>query len=362
MNKKIIPLFLAGCMIISFTACSGKTDSGDADNSDDQDISAGVEEDAADSQITGTTTEAATETTAETTVIPESELYREYMDNALIPELGWTDLQRSPFYCSYGPGYEITYSPVDDYIDAAGILSADIDDYNGDGTDDMIVIYMYEESAGDVKSFYTMFRELDYLYRTGIMAFTVSDGKVVKTDEYDVLGYGNSKEDDSIVGCLLHDEPDKKDFGIYKVSTDTVPVLFLNNDYMCSPAFRYEQHDSWMIGINKEGKFIMLSSYMYSGSGMSYNSLSFEFSDGVEETRDEGSRDAQGENGFYYKNDYCDDHQIAYEDEYADEITENDEQVILAYYSFDYDIESDAERLQIYLTYIDGGNLSQEIR
>lgn len=357
MNKKIVALFLAGCMIISQTACSGKKDDGDTESTGDQNVSVEKEK-----ESSYTAEPETSETTSETTSIPESELYREYMNDVLIPELGWTNTERSPFYCSYGPGYEITYSPADDYVDAAGILSADVDDYNGDGTDDLIVVYMYEESAEGVQSFYTMFRELDYLYRTGIMAFTVSDGKVVKTDEYDVLGYSNSKEDDSIVGCLLHEEVDKKDFGIYKVTSGEVPVLFFNNDYMCSPVFRYEQHDSWLMGINKEGRFYMISSYMYSGSGMSYNSLSFEFSEGAETSRQETARDAQSEDGFYFKSTYCDDNQIAYEDDYADEIAENDEQVILASYDFDYDTESDAERLHIYLTYNDGGNLSQEMR
>ena len=303
-----------------------------------------------------------------TTQSEYAKLYKKFLKKELVPELGWTDIKRNPFY--YGYGYEdggYSYAPADDVINAGGILSADIDDYNGDGTDDMIVVSFYKEPVSSDFEFY--YEESKEIYRVRLTAYTVSDDQVVKTDEYNVLAYNEDYSGQHFTGCLLTKEIDQKRFEIYKVYRDGKAYLFFDNQVTSSPIYRYIGLDSWMMELNKDGKFNMMTYYTNFGSGSVYNALKYDFKDGTESTVTDYSTDAttDGE-GFYNLKDFYDECQIDYEEiEYEQFVSGNFRQVKIA--SFDYTLEIDwdeynyeYDRIEYTLSYVDGGNLSAGMR
>ncbi|MBQ6017823.1 MAG: hypothetical protein IJL19_08070 [Clostridiales bacterium] len=297
------------------------------------------------------------------------ELYQIYMQNELIPQYGWTSTETSTFCLSVSNGSGFAYNPADSQIEAAGIISADVDDYNGDGVDDLIVIYMYKESANGVDSVYTdsswFSSPQTEIYRTKLAAFTVSGNNVVKTDEYDVVTYGIDKQNDSLVGCLFPQEQDQKRMTIFKVYKDNTPSILFSNVLNSGPMFRYFCETSWFMGINQNGKFYMKSCYIGGGITNDRYSYLYEFSNGVETSYEEYHNDVDNP-GFEspYVTDYYDDHQVSYyEDDYYWSISENNEQVFVAGYDVDI-TDSDSSNGSYYysVTFFDGGNLSSELR
>ena len=303
-----------------------------------------------------------------TTQSEYAKLYKKFLKKELVPELGWTDTDRNPFYYGYDSedgGY--SYAPADDVINAVGILSADIDDYNGDGTDDMIVVSFYKEPVSSDFEFY--YEESKEIYRVRLTAYTVSDDQVVKTDEYDVLAYNEDYSGKHFVGCLLTKEIDQKRFEIDKVYRDGKAYLFFDNQVTSSPIYRYIGLDSWIMELNKDGKFNMMTYYTNFGSGRVYNSLKYDFENGTESAVTEFSTDAttDGE-GFYNLKDFYDDCQIDYEEiEYEQFISDNFKQVKIASYDYDLEVDWDEyyeyyDRIEYTLSYSDGGNLSAGMR
>lgn len=303
-----------------------------------------------------------------TTQSEYAKLYKKFLKKELVPELGWTDIRRNPFYYGYDNedgGY--SYAPADDVINAGGILSADIDDYNGDGTDDMIVVSFYKEPVSSDFEFY--YEESKEIYRVRLTAYTVSDDQVVKTDEYDVLAYNEDYSGKHFVGCLLTKEIDQKRFEIYKVYRDGKAYLFFDNQVTSSPIYRYIGLDSWMMELDKDGKFNMMTFYTNFGSGRVYNSLKYDFENGTESAVTEFSTDAttDGE-GFYNLKDFYDNCQIDYEEiEYEQFISDNFKQVKIASYDYDLEVDWDEyydyyDRIEYTLSYSDGGNLSAGMR
>jgi len=301
-----------------------------------------------------------------TTQSEYAKLYKKFLKKELVPELGWTDTARNPFYYSYGEG-GYNYSPADDVINAGGILSADIDDYNGDGTDDLIVVSFFKDDfETDDESFY---KESDSVYRVRLTAYTVSGEQVVKTDEYEAAPYGRDSIDKSFGGALLSKEIDIKSLNIYKIYRDGTAYLFFNSWISSSPIYRYTGIDSWMMELDKDGKFNMVSYYSSFGSGTYYDADKYLFSNGTEKSHEEFSTDAttQGE-GFYRLADYIEDCRLDKEEiEYSPVITENFRQIRIASYDYSLDIDYDEytydfDRIKYTLSYVDGGNLSSGMR
>ena len=296
------------------------------------------------------------------------ELYQIYMQNELIPQYGWTSTAESTFIlsCSSGNGY--AYDPKDSQLEAEGIVSADVDDYNCDGIDDLIVICMYKESAQGLDSVYTdsswFSSPQTEIYRTKLMAFTISDNNVVKTDEYDVLNYGNSKQDEYIVGCLFPQEQDQKELDIYKLINGDSRALLFDTTASAGPMFKYYIESSWIMGLNASGKFYMQSCYLGGGITNGRYCNFYEFTNGVETSCTEYQMDVDNPNyEIPYITDYYDKCQITYDDNWK--IYETSNQIYIAGYEASTKDSFDDGIYRNYyytVTFIDYGNLSGKLR
>ena len=317
----------------------------------------------------------------QTTPAPEvqsaqAKLYKQYLQDKLIPQYGWVKERNNPFYSWYGEydkdgkyggdpwsnPTKVTYYPSEDYIDSAGILSVDIDDYNGDGTDDMLVTCIYKESTNGME---LGNNDSSYIYRTKLMAFTVSANKVVKTDEIDVMSYNTNRLDESQIGCMLSHELDWKKTDIYKVLNGKTPALLC---YSMSSNRALEKDASWLMGINKYGKFYMMSYY----SNLLYPRKSryvdrYIFTNGTESSHDEFVYNIRNDVEDHYDlSDFYDERNIAYDQNSSGLPLETAKQILIAAYDFscdiDYDTSSGRYRYAMTLVHTDGGNLSQSVK
>lgn len=299
--------------------------------------------------------------------IDSNELYKEYLKNELSPQYRWNSMESFETYLDTSCGEGYAYNPIDSRIEAEGIISADVDDYNGDGVDDMIVVYMYKESAKDMDSVYTkeehVFSPQTEIYRTRLAAFTIRGNNVVKTDEYDVMRYGYTKKQESIIGCLFPQEQDLKDLYIYKVlNGGSFSILFYSR-VTSGPMFRFFNQSSWLMDLDSNGKFRLQSSYIYVGSGVNYTCKIYEFSDGVETSCWEYEESYDSTDTAPSINTYWDEYQIAYDD-YDMTVIETDNQIRIGGYStsIDYDENSSSYGYYYFADFFDSGNLSQTMR
>ena len=299
--------------------------------------------------------------------------YKLFMQNELIPQYGWTDIAYKEFsgvLDDYN-STDLREIPDEDYGNSAGILSADIDDYNGDGIDDLIVVYFYidDKLVFDNEYMEEYFSNSDSVYRIAVAAYTISKGQVVKTDEYNVYQYNASSNMNYSVGCLFSQDLTHKKFEIYKVLINNKLYLLFSNQFASSPAFRLVKKDAWMMEIDKDGKFLMDSYFVSEGIRHNYESYRYDFVNGAETSSSYSVLDAQTDpEDFYNVLDYLVDCNITYqEDEVFDyTIDENSNQVLIAGFLFhhhnDYDDQNNYYRFDFQLYYFDGGNLSFSMR
>lgn len=303
--------------------------------------------------------------------VDSTEVYSEYYYNTLLPEYGLTKTGDSYFSIAAG-NQGLEYKPIEYEIEAAGVLSADIDDYNRDGVDDLIVICICKESAQGVDSPYTdptwFSSPQTEIYRAKLMAFTISGNKVVKTDEYDVLQYGNTKQNEYLVGCLFTQEQDNKRFDIIKIIGENGPSLLFENRVTAGPMFKYYEETAWMMGLDTDGKFYMQSCYIGGGITNGQYSIFYEFSNGVEMTCSEYQMDMN--NPTYEPpamTDYYDKCHISYDD-FRDGwgiykiVSENDKQIKLTEYNTEITNDSENNGFFVCVTFIDSGSLSSKLR
>ncbi len=294
-----------------------------------------------------------------------SELYKEYVNNVLVPQFGWANMQTFGYYLSAESGNGYMYDPIDSELEAEGLWSIDIDDYNNDGIDDMIVIYMYKESAAGLNSPYTDPDFFSYpqkeIYRTKLLAFSVSGGQVIKTDEYDVVHYKNTKEEEYSAGCLFPQEQDQKEFSIFKLLGYGEPSLLFEYCEDSGPMFKYSSSSAWLMKLDPNGKFQMQSYFINNGYGSIASSELYEFTNGTETSHQEYTSDNYSDAPSLW--DHYDSLQIAYDeikkDWYTDyELTENTNQVLLATYDTSLERDGDSYNYTVLITFRDGGNFS----
>lgn len=295
------------------------------------------------------------------------DIYKSFVQSELIPQYGWNSMESFETYLDTSCGEGYAYNPIDSSIEAEGIISADIDDYNSDGVDDMIVVYMYKESAKDMDSVYTkeehVFSPQTEIYRTRLAAFTIRGNNVIKTDEYDVMRYGYTKKQESIIGCLFPQEQDLKDLYIYKfLNEGSISILFYSR-VTSGPMFRFFNQSSWLMGLDSNGRFYLQSSYIYMGSGVEYTCTIYEFTDGVETSCQEYVEEPGNPDSTPYITDYFDEHHITC-DYYYSTVIETDNQIRIGGYStsIDYDENSSSFGYYYFADFFDSGNLSQTMR
>ena len=376
-SVKFISLLLACGMLMCMASCSKKDkkeDSGEKHEQEDD-----IEEkdrrtkDEKDEDDDVKDEDESSDESGKDSNINSKALYEMYMREELIPQLGWTDIA-DKYFSGVLDDYnsvDLREIPDEDYGNSAGILSADIDDYNSDGIDDLIVVYFYKDDmpAFDNEYFAEYFSNSDSVYRIAVAAYTISKGQVVKTDEYSVTQYNADNNMNYSVGCLFSQDLTHKKFEIYKVLINNKPYLLFSNQFASSPAFRLIKKDAWMMEIDKDGKFLMDSYFVSEGIRHNYESYRYDFVNGAETSNSYSVLDAQTDpEDFYNVLDYLVDCNITYqEDEVFDyTIDENSNQVLIAGFLFhhhnDYDDQNNYYRFDFSLTYVDEGNLSQTMR
>lgn len=300
-------------------------------------------------------------------------LYEEFMREELIPQFGWTDIAGKEFtgVLDDYDSTDLREIPDEEYGNSAGILSADIDDYNGDGTDDLIVVYFYKDDMPDFDNEYfeEYFANSDSVYRIAVYVYTISKGEVVKTDGYTVCQYNDDKNRNYSVGCLFSQDLTHKKFEIYKVYVNNKPRLLFSNQFASSPAFRLIKKDAWMMEVDKDGKLLMDSYFVSEGIRHNYESYRFDFTNGEETSSSYSVLDAQTDPEDYYDVlDYLFDCNITYkeDEDFGFTIDESSDQVLLAGFLFHHQNEFDGQnnyyRFDFQLNYFDYGNLSQTMR
>ena len=305
---------------------------------------------------TGKPEDRTTDDTTAVSVQEPEDLYRDYMRDVLIPELGLIRLDRETFNVIPDlANNTLSYTPAEDYIDASGILSADVDDYNGDGTDDLIVIYLRKESAEGLDLIYT---NSDSIYRTCIRVFTTRDGVVTMTDDYTALGYEAVTSGSSLICSLMNQEMDNKKCEIIKCTGSGDPMLQIYSQVSSGPAFRYEQEVTWPMAVDKDGKLYMTSYYTSSGSGTNYDASVYELSGGKETRHNDYSTD----NTLPVLLDFLKPLGVEYDTDKF-EIVKNDHQILLGSFSFDVAFTGSAtDKYDMTLKFTDGGALSSSMR